>query len=76
LAWIIDGDDPGPGNTHLINCAMRAYDVVTGKIAYDSTVNNDVTEEIPHFAPITSGGNSVLCGTCTGFMAFTQFPAP
>jgi hypothetical protein len=74
LAWVIDGDDAG--DNYLNNCAMRAYDVVTGKIAYDSTVNNEVSEEIPHFAPITSGGNSVLCGTSKGFMAFTQFPAP
>ena len=74
LAWIIDGHDPG--NNFLDNCAMRAYDVITGKIIYDSTVNNDVTEEIPHFAPITSGGNSVFCATSKGFMAFTQFPAP
>src|ERR1019366_2786458 len=43
-------------------------------IAYDSTANNDVTEQIPHFAPITSGGYSVFCATSTGFMGFTQRP--
>jgi hypothetical protein len=74
LAWIIDGADAG--NNYLKNCAMRAYDVLTGAIAYDSTVLNDVTEQIPHFAPITSGGNSVFCTTSTGFMGFTQRPYP
>ena len=74
LAWIIDGADAG--NNYLKNCAMRAYDVLTGAIAYDSTVLNDVTEQIPHFAPITSGGNSVFCTSSTGFMGFTQRPYP
>jgi hypothetical protein len=74
LAWVIDGSDAG--DNYLNNCAMRAYNVITGKVAYDSTVNNDVIEEIPHFAPITSGGNSVFCATSKGFMAFTQFPVP
>jgi len=76
LAWIIDGDPASANSNYLNNCAMRAYDVVTGTVAYDSTVHNDVTEEIPHFAPITGGGNSVFCATSKGFMAFTQFPAP
>ena len=74
LTWIIDGDDAG--NNFLKNCAMRAYDVLAGTIAYDSTANNDVTEQIPHFAPITSGGNSVFCATSTGFMGFTQRRVP
>jgi hypothetical protein len=51
---------------------MRAYDVITGAVAYDSTVHGDVTEEIPHFCPITSGGHSVFCTTSKGFIGFTQ----
>jgi hypothetical protein len=76
LAWVIDGDDAGPGSNFLKNCAMRAYDVLTGAIAYDSTATNDVTEQIPHFAPITSGGYSVFCVTSAGFMGFTQRAVP
>jgi hypothetical protein len=72
LVWVIDGDSPNNSN-YCDNCAMRAYDVVSGTIAYDSTLQGDVTEQIPHFAPITSGGNSVFCGTSTGFIGFTQF---
>jgi hypothetical protein len=71
LAWVIDGDDAG--DNFLKNCAMRAYDVLAGTVSYDSTVHNDVTEEIPHFTPITSGGNSVFCATSKGFIGFTQF---
>jgi hypothetical protein len=73
LVWVIDGDDAG--NNYLNNCALRAYDVITGAVAYDSTVNHDIDEEIPHFTPITSGGNSIFCTTSTGFMGFTQFAA-
>ena len=29
LAWVIDGDDAG--NNYLNNCAMRAYNVLTGQ---------------------------------------------
>jgi hypothetical protein len=79
LAWVIDGDGDPTGNQNLLdNCALRAYDVLTGAIAYDSTVGNDISkEEIPHFAPITSGGNSVFVATSKGFMGFTQFvPQP
>lgn len=71
LVWVIDGDDAG--DNFLNNCALRAYDVLAGSVAYDSTVHNDITEEIPHFTPITSGGNSVFCTTSKGFIAFTQF---
>lgn len=71
LAWVIDGDDAG--DNFLNNCAMRAYDVLAGTVAYDSTAGNDVSEEIPHFTPITSGGNSVFCATKKGFIGFTQF---
>jgi hypothetical protein len=71
LAWVIDGDDAG--DNFLKHCVMRAYDILTGTVAYDSTAHNDVSEEIPHFAPITSGGNSVFCTTSKGFMGFTQF---
>lgn len=70
LCWVIDGDDAG--DNFLKNCAMRAYDVNTGTVAYDSTVHNDVNEEIPHFCPITSGGHSVFCTTSKGFIGFTQ----
>jgi hypothetical protein len=73
LAWVIDGDDPGGSADLLQNCAMRAYDVLSGAIAYDSTVGNDISEQIPHFSPITSGGNSVFAATSKGFMGFTQF---
>lgn len=72
LVWIIDGDDAG--DNFLNGCALRAYDALTGTIVYDSTTHNDVTEEIPHFAPITSGGNSVFVGTKDGFIGLTQFP--
>jgi hypothetical protein len=71
LAWVIDGDDAG--DNYLNNCALRAYDVLAGTVAYDSTAHNDITEQIPHFTPITSGGNSVFCTTSKGFMGFTQF---
>ncbi len=71
LAWVIDGDDAG--DNFLKNCAMRAYDVLAGTVGYDSTAHNDVTEEIPHFTPITSGANSVFCATSKGFIGFTQF---
>jgi hypothetical protein len=71
LVWVIDGEDAG--DNFLKKCAMRACDVLTGAVAYDSTVNQDISEEIPHFAPITSGGNSVFCATSKGFMGFTQF---
>lgn len=70
LAWIIDGDDAG--DNFLNHCAMRAYDVLKGKVIYDSTVRNEVTEEVPHFAALTAGGHSVFCGTKTGLMGFTQ----
>lgn len=74
LAWVIDGDGgAGPGGNYLTNCALRAYDVLSGTAAYDSTKNNEITEDIPHFAPITSGANSVFCPTSKGFMGFTQF---
>ena len=72
LTWIIDGDDAG--DNFLNNCALRAYDILSGAVAYDSTATNDISEEIPHFTPITSGGNSVFCTTSKGFMGFTQFP--
>lgn len=71
LAWVIDGDDAQ--DNFLKNCAMRAYDVLTGDVLYDSTTNNDIPEEIPHFTPITSGGSSVFCTTSKGFLGFTQF---
>jgi hypothetical protein len=71
LVWIIDGD---PNGNYLNNCAMRAYDALTGTVVYDSTTHNDVTEDVPHFAPITSGGNSVFVGTKAGFIGLTQFP--
>ena len=73
LTWVIDGD---PTGNFLHNCAMRAYEPVSGAVVYDSTTHNDVTEQIPHFAPITAGANSVFCATSTGFMGFTQFVAP
>lgn len=78
LAWIIDGDqdNSSPGQNYLKNCAMRAYDPLAGTVEYDSTVHNDVTEDIPHFAPITAGANSVFCATSTGFIGFTQFVVP
>jgi hypothetical protein len=75
LAWIIDGDPVGSDDL-LQNCALRAYDVLTGAIAYDSTTGNDIKGEIRHFAPITSGGNSVFVATSKGFMGFTQFVPP
>jgi hypothetical protein len=82
LAWVIDGhsnspgDDPSdPTGNFISKCAMRAYDVVTGAIAYDSTTSNEVTEDVVHFPPITSGGNSVFCATTKGFIGFTQFVA-
>lgn len=71
LTWVVDGDDAG--DNFLKNVALRAYDVIKGAVAYDSTVHNDISEEIPHFTPITSGGNSVFCTTSKGFMGFTQF---
>ena len=74
LAWIIDGDDVGSEGRSLSNCVMQAYDVLTGTIAYDLTATNDINEDVPHFAHITSGGNSVFCPTTKGFMGFTQFP--
>jgi hypothetical protein len=70
VCWVIDGDDAA--DNFLKNCAMRAYDVITGAVAYDSTVHGDITEEIPHFCPITSGGHSVFCATSKGFIGFTQ----
>jgi hypothetical protein len=72
LAWVIDGSQ-GFGGSFFGNCAMRAYDVLTGSIAYNSDVTHEVTEQIPNFAAITSGSNSVFCPTMTGFMGFTQF---
>jgi hypothetical protein len=51
---------------------MRAYDALNGKVIYDSTERNEVTEEIPHFAAITAGAHSVFCGTRTVLMGFTQ----
>jgi hypothetical protein len=75
LAWVIDGDPVGNDDA-LQNCALRAYDVLTGEIAYDSTTGNDINKEIRHFAPITSGGNSVFVATSQGFMGFTQFVPP
>lgn len=74
LTWVIDGDDAG--DNFLDHCAMRAYDVLSGTLVYDSTVHGDVTEQIPHFAPITAGANSVFCATQTGFIGFTQFAPP
>lgn len=73
LVWIINGQDAH--DNFLSNCIMRAYDVLTGAIIYDSSTHDEVTEEIPHFAPITSGGNSVFCATSRGFMGFTQQPS-
>jgi hypothetical protein len=52
---------------------MRAYDLLTGSIVYDSDNSKEVTEIIPNFTAITSGGNSVFAPTQTGFMGFTQF---
>jgi hypothetical protein len=75
LVWVIDGDDAQ--NNFLDNCALRAYDVLSGAVAYDSTTHNEISEQIPHFTPITSGANSVFCTTSKGFMGFTQFvPVP
>jgi hypothetical protein len=78
LAWIIDGDpdNSSPGQNYQNNCAMRAYDPLTGTVVYDSTVHNDVTEDIPNFTPITAGANSLFCATLTGFIGFTQFVVP
>src|ERR1019366_3165517 len=74
LAWVIDGDSFGNQTTvrEVANCVMRAYDVISGTVAYDSSTTNEVTEHVPNFTPITSGGNSVFCATTTGFMGFTQ----
>jgi len=71
-AWVIDGDDSESG--FLQNCAMRAYDILTGAVVYDSTAANQVGELIPHFAPLTSGDFSVFCPTSKGFVGFTQRP--
>jgi hypothetical protein len=70
LAWVIDGTQP---DSFRGNCTMRAYDVLTGSVVYDSDSTHEVTEQVPSFTPITSGGNSVFCPTKKGFMGFTQF---
>lgn len=72
LAWVIDGSQGIPGS-FVGSCTMRAYDVLTGNVVYDSDTTHEVTEQIPAFTAITSGGNSVFCPTMTGFMGFTQF---
>jgi len=72
LVWVIDGSGGLPGSFST-NCTMRAYDLVSGSVAYDSGTKVEVTETIPNFAAITSGGNSVFCPTISGFMGFTQF---
>jgi hypothetical protein len=71
LAWVVDG--PNDNNGVITHNTMRAYDVETGAIVYDS--GSDVSEGLPHFAAITSGGNSIFCPTVTGFIGFTQFAA-
>jgi hypothetical protein len=72
LAWVITGTQ-GVNGSFLGQCTMRAYDVLTGNIVYDSDNSKEVTEVIPNFTAITSGGNSVFAPTQTGFMGFTQF---
>ncbi len=54
-------------------CTIRAYDVLTRNIIYDSDHAKEVSEVIPSFTAITSGGSSVFAPTQTGFMGFTQF---
>jgi hypothetical protein len=70
LTFVIDGQ-LAPEN-YLENCALRAYQVVSGEVVYDSTVNGDIDETVPHFAPLTSGGKSVFVPTSVGFMGFAQ----
>jgi hypothetical protein len=72
--WVVDGDDPGRSR-YQVNVVVRAFDVLSGKAVYDSTVHGDVTERTPHFAPITAGANSVFIPTSVGFMGFTQSSA-
>jgi len=74
LAWVIDGDNFGDGAKvrECSNCALRAYDVLSGTVVYDSTKTNDISEHVANFTPLTSGANSVFCATTTGFMGFTQ----
>lgn len=75
LAWVVDGSSDD-GDRYLSGVTVRAYDVKGGHVLYDSTTNNDVTERIPHFAPITAGANSVFIATDNGFIGFTQVPRP
>jgi hypothetical protein len=72
LAWIIDGD--GVVGSFIQNCTIRACDLLTGNVVYDSTILNDLQEHVPSFAGLTSGGNSVFCPTAVGFAGFTQVP--
>ncbi len=72
LVWVIDSSR-GFAGSFSANRAMRAYDIVSGSVVYNSATKVEVTETIPNFAAITNGGNSVLCPTISGFMGFTQF---
>jgi hypothetical protein len=75
LAWIADGT-PASGQNWLDGAVLRAYNVLTGALVFDSgsVPSNHVTEKLAHFPAVTCGGNSVFLSTYNGFVGYTQLP--
>jgi hypothetical protein len=68
LVWVVDGVDGTPA-------VLRAFDAVSGVLLFqsDALPSNEVGQ-CPHFAPVVAAGRSVLVGTNTGVIGYTNLP--
>jgi hypothetical protein len=51
---------------------IQAYNALTGELVFDSYphASDQLSSDLPHYAPITCAGHSVYLGTADGFAMF------
>jgi hypothetical protein len=69
LVWVAD---LSANDFHGGGAFIQAHDALTGCLVFDSLAreNDQLSSDLPHYAPITCAGQSVYLGTANGFAMF------